>query len=723
MKVIQLLPTISFGDAVSNDAIAIKKIIADMGYETGIFAENIDPRLPKDTAVSVNDLPVLQTEDVIIYHGSTGTELNYKLPHMGGRKVMIYHNITPSEFFEPYSLAAAQLTREGLDGIRYLADKLDYCIADSDYNKQDLLKMGFNCPIDVCPIIIPFSDYEKEPDAPVIKKYRNDGITNLLFVGRIAPNKKQEDIISSFYYYHKYYNPQSRLFLVGSSNGMENYHNRLCRYIQQLGIEDAVIFPGHIKFSEILAYYTIADAFICMSEHEGFGVPLVEAMFFKVPIIAYKCAAVPFTMGNQGALLETKEPSYVAAVIDRVVSDEKLKFAMKNIQAKQLELYAYNPIRDGFMVLLKSFLNNSISVKKPRIIQLSSTISRGDAVSNDIRAFQKAFIEMGYASPIYTEISPKGNGWENIRNIKELKSVSKDDVVLYHHATGTTLANYFIKLPARKVLVYHNVTPPSFFAAFDKNAEKSCAWGLKNLKEMQPYVDGCIADSEFNRQDLRQCGYDVPIWTCPILVPFSDYEQEPDPQILRQLQDGKENIVFVGRVAPNKKFEDVIYAFAEYKKMHQDSRLYLVGSYDTEGAYYKYLTQVVRELNVLDVYFSGHISFAKILAYYRAADLFLCMSEHEGFCVPLLEAMFFNVPIIAFRSTAIPETLGDAGVLLNTKDPRVVAGAMEKILTDDVYREQILEAQRKRLQCFSYENVNEILYKIILEIMESKDER
>lgn len=355
MKVIQLLPTISFGDAVSNDAIAIKKIIADMGYETGIFAENIDPRLPKDTAVSVNDLPVLQTEDVIIYHGSTGTELNYKLPHMGGRKVMIYHNITPPEFFKPYSLAVAQLTQDGLDGIRYLADKLDYCIAASDYNKRDLLGMGFNCPIDVCPIVIPFSDYEKEPDAQVIKKYSNDGITNLLFVGRIAPNKKQEDIISSFYYYHKYYNPQSRLFLVGSSNGMENYHNRLCRYIQQLGIEDDVVFPGHIKFSEILAYYTIADAFICMSEHEGFGVPLVEAMFFKVPIIAYKCAAVPFTMGNQGMLLETKEPSYVAAVIDRVISDKALQKYLLQVQYNRLLDYQYDRVRKSFEGKISAF--------------------------------------------------------------------------------------------------------------------------------------------------------------------------------------------------------------------------------------------------------------------------------------------------------------------------------------------------------------------------------
>ena len=157
MRIIQLLPTISFGDAVGNDTRAIRKILEEMGYVTQIYAENIDPRLPHGTAYHVDEIPELESDDVIIYHASTGTELNYRLPSYCGRKVMIYHNITPPKFFAPYSSTAEQLTADGLAGIRYLADKMDYCIADSDFNKQDLLRMGYTCPIDVCPILIPFS--------------------------------------------------------------------------------------------------------------------------------------------------------------------------------------------------------------------------------------------------------------------------------------------------------------------------------------------------------------------------------------------------------------------------------------------------------------------------------------------------------------------------------------------------------------------------------------
>ena len=215
MQIIQMLTTIAFGDAVSNDTLAIRDIIREMGYETGIYAEHIDERLPTGTARVVTELPRLDKDDVIIYHASTGTQLNFDLPKLPGRKLMIYHNITPAEFFEGYSPEAVRLTQFGYDGIRYLADKVGYCIAVSDYNRQDLRAMGYSCPIDVCPILIPFEDYDQAPDPKIIRRYENDGWTNLLFVGRLAPNKKQEDVIRAFYCYQRDYNPKSRLFLVG----------------------------------------------------------------------------------------------------------------------------------------------------------------------------------------------------------------------------------------------------------------------------------------------------------------------------------------------------------------------------------------------------------------------------------------------------------------------------------------------------------------------------
>lgn len=355
MKIYQLLPTLSFGDAVSNDTLALEKVIKKMGYKTEIFAESIDSRLPKGTAKFVEKLPKLNDKDIIIYHLSTGTKLNYKMGELRCRKLVIYHNITPPYFFEEYSIKSAQLCQSGLEGALYLSDKTDYCLAVSEYNKKDLINMGYKCPIDVLPILIPFDDYKKTPSAKVISKY-SDGYTNILFTGRIAPNKKQEDVIRAFYNYKKFYNPKSRLILVGSHNGMERYYHRLKSYINALELED-VVFPGHIKFDEILAYYKVADVFLCQSEHEGFCVPLVEAMYFNVPIVAYDSSAIKGTLGNGGFVLKEKNPVETAGVIDRIVRDTSLREQIIKAQQERLRDFDNQVIEKQFREFLEKFIN------------------------------------------------------------------------------------------------------------------------------------------------------------------------------------------------------------------------------------------------------------------------------------------------------------------------------------------------------------------------------
>lgn len=356
MRIIQVLSTIAFGDAVGNDTIALKQAIEELGYETAIYAEYIDKRLPKGTAFPLNKIPALGEEDIIIYHKSTGTDISFRLDQYNGRKIMIYHNITPSEYFAPYNAVSEQLTQYGYDGLVYLKDKIEYCLADSNYNKTELIKIGYACPIDVLPILIPFEDYKQAPNAKIIKQYSNDGYTNIIFVGRIAPNKKQENIIRTFYQY-KRLNPKSRLILVGSYSGMENYYERLVEYTKELGLED-VIFTGHIKFDEILAYYKVADVFLCMSEHEGFCVPLVEAMFFDVPIIAYDTSAIGDTLGGSGILINNSDPLEIAMLIDKVVKKQGLQNSIIRTQRTRLEDFQYEKIKLLFQTYLEQFIKS-----------------------------------------------------------------------------------------------------------------------------------------------------------------------------------------------------------------------------------------------------------------------------------------------------------------------------------------------------------------------------
>lgn len=339
MKIIQLMPTIVYGDAVSNDAIAINRVLQVKGYDTVIYAENIGNRVPKESVKRYSFKQVKASvgdNDIVIYHGSTGSGINRDIPFLPGRRILRYHNITPSCFFHNYSDSAETLTKKGLSQFENLKDSFQSIIADSSFNMKNLVEMGYHCRMDVCPILIPFEDYRKKPDEETIERY-HDGITNILFVGRIAPNKKHEDLIASFYAYQKLYNPDSRLILVGSWDGMDRYYYRLLNYVEELGLKDKVVFSGHVSFSQILGFYRSADLFLCMSEHEGFCVPLVEAMFFRIPIVAYNCCAIEETLGGGGLLINEKKPEECAALMNWIIQNPEAQSYFKAKQEKRLE--------------------------------------------------------------------------------------------------------------------------------------------------------------------------------------------------------------------------------------------------------------------------------------------------------------------------------------------------------------------------------------------------
>lgn len=356
MKVYQFLPSLAYGDATGNDAVALKKLLISFGYKTEIYAQNIDRRFPLGTAKVFEFLPKIHTEDIIIYHFSIGSFISDLIKSFSCRKILIYHNITPPIFMEQFNEELAHACASGLSQIASLNHEFDFAIADSEFNKNCLLEMGFSCPIKVLPILIPFDDYKIKPCKDTISQYQDDK-TNILFVGRIAPNKKHENIIRAFDCYKKNINKNSRLIFVGNSSGMELYKTCLDKYISSLGLENDIVFTGHIRFNQILSFYRTADVFLCLSEHEGFCVPLVEAMLFDIPIIAYASCAVPETLGNQGIILNDNSPELVAAAIDRVVSDKTLQ--KKIIESQRIRLGEFSYERTGklFENYMTQFLN------------------------------------------------------------------------------------------------------------------------------------------------------------------------------------------------------------------------------------------------------------------------------------------------------------------------------------------------------------------------------
>lgn len=347
-KLIQILDTFSYGDAIGNHVITLKRNLEKKGILCEIYAHIIDDRV-KEYAQNI-DFYNEANEDVILYHLSSGADLNHRIATYRNKLVLNYHNITPPHFFKEYNKKLEQVSIEGYKDVQYLAPLVDEVIADSDYNLNELRKMGYNCEMHSIPIILNYEKYNGKIDKKVFQ-LKEDQFTNIIFVGRITPNKCQEDVILDFYYYQKYFNKNSRLILVGNFQHFEKYYLKLKKYVKKLKL-DNVIFTGHITNAELLAYYKIADLFLCESEHEGFCVPLVEAMYFNVPICAYNSSAVGETAGDAAILLDKKNPMVMAKIMNEVIEDKKIKIEIKKNQKERLNNFNEEKITDEYIKAL-----------------------------------------------------------------------------------------------------------------------------------------------------------------------------------------------------------------------------------------------------------------------------------------------------------------------------------------------------------------------------------
>ncbi len=343
--------------------------------------------------------------------------------------------------------------------------------------------------------------------------------------------------------------------------------------------------------------------------------------------------------------------------------------------------------------------------------------TNADAISNEARYFRDIFRKNGFKSDIYC---PQRNIGEKNRDASDINQCipKKNDIVLLHLSMGTPANIYFKNLDCRKVILYHNITPSHFFRFINEDTLTTLEQGAKQVAMLAGCADINLADSKFNAKELTDLDYkDVDV--LPIIIDFEKLDISPEKRIISKYQDGKKNILFVGRCAPNKKIEDLITSFYVYRKtVNSNSRLILAGSPNGCERYFYMLKDYIVKLDIEDsVILTGSIPQNELNAYYQIADLFLCMSEHEGFCIPLIEAMYKHIPIIAYAQAAVPETLDSASVIFKEKNYKMVAEMMNQIISDDSIKQSIIDAQNKRVN--RLQNLN--LEKQIIEIVNRLD--
>ncbi len=328
----------------------------------------------------------------------------------------------------------------------------------------------------------------------------------------------------------------------------------------------------------------------------------------------------------------------------------------------------------------------------PKVHQILATLGYGDAIGHEVLGIHRTLRAAGYESEIIVETADPRLEDLTVDYRDIVNDVGPDDLLIHHFSLGSRASRTAYALPARMALIYHNITPPEYFLGVHEQLVRQCYHGRRELTAYRTRCEIALGDSEFNRQELETLGFD-PTGVLHVVPDFSHLDVTPDPRILDAFDDEWTNILFVGRLIPNKRPDDLIRFFHAFKSINPRSRLILAGSYGGVDKYLAQLHALRAALGVPDVHILGQVTDEQLTALYDSADLFLCASEHEGFCVPLVEAFHKRVPVLAYSATAVPATMDGGGVLYDHKSPRRVAKLMESLTADTELAERVLLAQ------------------------------
>lgn len=339
---------------------------------------------------------------------------------------------------------------------------------------------------------------------------------------------------------------------------------------------------------------------------------------------------------------------------------------------------------------------------------------QGDAIGDSARRVRDLLRRMGHESELYA-LTIDDDLRDDVRKFSDA-AARRGDITIFHFALPSPMTSAFASLRRGRVLQYHNVTPAHFFAPYEPALFRLASLARQELTSLADATDLAFGDSEYNRGELDEIGFRA-TGVMPIAVDTERLTGAPLSPVLDEiLADGLVNFLFVGRIAPNKKIEDHI-RLAEHYKRYIDAyyRFIFVGRYDAVPRYYATVRALMEEYEMPTerFIFTGPLPDAELAAYYRAASVYVSLSEHEGFCVPVVEAMAMDVPVLAYSSTAVPDTLGGAGVQFAPKDLEYAAELLGMLAFEDAAREPVLDGQRLRLEAFSGTRIEQRLTDLI----------
>jgi glycosyltransferase involved in cell wall biosynthesis len=521
----------------------------------------------------------------------------------------------------------------------------------------------------------------------------------LLYLGRKDPGKNVPLLLNAFGRFRAV-RPNSNLRLVLAGPGSPP------------ALPPKTLDAGIVSDEQKGALLRDCVALLQPSQNESFSRVMMEAWFHGKPVAVHAgCAAtaIPVKKSQGGWIAESEDDwARLFVEIDRTAERDRMTLGA-NGRRYAAGAADWESVMDRYEAALADRRDLSVRVVQPSakpiaINQFLPNLTYGDAISNEAIWIRDQIRAAGFASDIFVQFLDPRVAHEC--HVFTREALQQTDALIYHHSIGAEMTPHLVEFGGPKYLIYHNITPGEFFENYRPGFASILYRGRDDLRTLALHFQNSVGDSAFNAAELVTCGFRDP-GVLPLAVDPAKWTFPPDPEVMHKMQDGRSNILFVGRVAPNKKQDDLVRAFSHYLRHDPDARLVLVGKPEEADPYVDYVQGLIADLGLADsVLVPGSIQDSQLAAYYRTAHLFWSMSEHEGFCVPLIESMWFDVPIFAFKSSAVPETLGDAALLFSTKDDLAGIAAFGSFLVKDATtREKLIRAQRRRRLDFLPEKV------------------
>ncbi|MCP4423324.1 MAG: glycosyltransferase [Chloroflexi bacterium] len=346
--------------------------------------------------------------------------------------------------------------------------------------------------------------------------------------------------------------------------------------------------------------------------------------------------------------------------------------------------------------------------------QILTGATAGDAITDHALLIRGWLRQLGFASEIYVQHIHPGIA-DEVRPLSAFRTSRADNFVIYHHSIGSEAADFLLAQDVKLILIHHNVTPPQFFAHINPAWVQMTTLGQKQFVAMQPKTILGLADSAYNELELQEAGF-----TNTAVLPITLNEKELDlpsnETLAAELEGKRPYLLFVGRLSPNKKQEDLVKLLHYYRRIQPEARLFLVGDrWDVK--YDLWVEQLAADLGLSEaVTLTGKVSQQDMITYYRQAALYVSMSEHEGFGKPFIESMYFDLPILAYSSTSVPYTLSDAGAQFRQKDYERLAELTDILITDKELRKRIIAKQRRRVKAFQETVVRQIFISWLIKL-------